>query len=76
MQPQQTISNRHSYHSPRGNRQQATGNKTTPQAQMTAQHPPEAPPPIGKTWRRLYAAVLGFLALLVILFYAFTRAFA
>ena len=32
-------------------------------------------PPIGKTWPRLYAAVLLFLALQVIVFYAFTRAF-
>jgi hypothetical protein len=32
-------------------------------------------PPIGKTWPRLYAAVLLTLAVLVILFYAFTRAF-
>jgi hypothetical protein len=34
------------------------------------------PPPIGRTWRRLYAAVLMFLALEIALFYAFTRAFA
>lgn len=32
-------------------------------------------PPIGKTWRRLYAAVLLNLALLIAIFYAFTRAF-
>lgn len=36
---------------------------------------PETPPPIGRTWTRLYAAVLLFLALLIVLFYAFTRAF-
>jgi hypothetical protein len=36
----------------------------------------EQPPPIGKTWRRLYALVLGFLALLIALFYLFTKAFA
>jgi hypothetical protein len=36
----------------------------------------EAPPPIGGTWTRLYAAVLITLAVLVALFYAFTRAFA
>lgn len=35
----------------------------------------EAPPPIGKTWNRLYAAVLITLALLVAIFYAFTKAF-
>jgi len=32
-------------------------------------------PPIGKTWANLYAAVLINLALLIVLFYAFTRAF-
>jgi hypothetical protein len=36
----------------------------------------EPPPPILKTWPRLYAAVLLFLALDVVLFYLFTRAFA
>jgi hypothetical protein len=36
----------------------------------------DPPPPILKTWRRLYAAVLINLALLVALFYLFTRAFA
>ena len=36
-------------------------------------------PPVAENepnWRRLYAAVLGALALEVILFYLFTRAFA
>ena len=33
------------------------------------------PPPILKTWRRLYSAVLLFLALEVVLFYALTRSF-
>jgi len=32
-------------------------------------------PPILKTWRRLYAAVLINLAVLILLFYVFTRAF-
>ena len=32
-------------------------------------------PPIAKTWPRLYAAVLLFLALQVIVFYIFTKAF-
>jgi hypothetical protein len=32
-------------------------------------------PPIGKTWPRLYAAVLIMLALEVVLFYVFTKAF-
>ena len=33
-------------------------------------------PPIGRTWRRLYTAVLLWLAVQVVIFYAFTRAFA
>jgi hypothetical protein len=33
------------------------------------------PPPVGKTWRRLYAAVLLWLAAQIALFYAFTKAF-
>ena len=35
----------------------------------------EDPPPIGKTWQRLYAAVLITLAAEIALFYLFTRAF-
>ncbi|HEX4276189.1 MAG TPA: hypothetical protein VHZ74_12580 [Bryobacteraceae bacterium] len=42
--------------------------------------PPEAydsePPPIFGTWRAVYIFVLGWLALLIGLFYAFTRYFA
>lgn len=33
------------------------------------------PPPIGKTWTRLYAVVLAALAAEVLLFYAFTKVF-
>jgi hypothetical protein len=33
-------------------------------------------PPIGGSWRNLYAAVLLTLALLIVLFTIFTRAFA
>lgn len=33
-------------------------------------------PPILKTWRRLYTAVLLFLALEIALFYALTRSFS
>jgi hypothetical protein len=32
-------------------------------------------PPIGKTWPRLYAAVLLFLVLEIVVFYLFTRSF-
>jgi len=39
------------------------------------QHRDEAPPPIGGTWNRLYAIVIGELVLLVLLFWWFTKAF-
>jgi hypothetical protein len=32
-------------------------------------------PPIGRSWRMLYIAVLANLAVLIAIFYAFTRAF-
>lgn len=32
-------------------------------------------PPVGGSWRALYSVVLAFLAVLVLLFYLFTRAF-
>lgn len=35
----------------------------------------EEPPPFLKTWRRVYLVVIAWLALLILLFYAFTRAF-
>ena len=35
----------------------------------------EEPPPVGGSWKNLYAAVLVNLAALVALFYLFTRAF-
>ncbi len=35
----------------------------------------EEPPPVGGSWRNLYAAVLLNLAALAALFYFFTRAF-
>lgn len=38
-------------------------------------HGVEEPPPFGRGWRTLYAAVLVNLAVLVVLFYLFTRAF-
>lgn len=37
--------------------------------------PPTEPPPIGRSWRRLYTFVLLFLAAQVVVFYAFTKAF-
>jgi len=36
----------------------------------------EEPPPIGRSWRVLYAVVVLNLALLIVLFYAFTKAFS
>ena len=35
---------------------------------------PDEPPPFGRSWGTLYAAVAGTLAALIVLFYAFTRA--
>jgi hypothetical protein len=35
----------------------------------------EEPPPFGRSWAVLYALVLANLAVLVVLFYLFTRAF-
>ena len=35
---------------------------------------PDDPPPVGGSWRTLYAVVLLNLAVLVLLFYLFTRA--
>ena len=36
----------------------------------------EEKPPIGGSWRVLYAIVIGNLALLILLFYVFTKAFS
>jgi hypothetical protein len=36
----------------------------------------EEPPPFLGSWRRLYAAVIVWLAFLILLFYAFSRRFA
>lgn len=36
----------------------------------------EEQPPIGGSWRVLYAIVIGNLALFILLCYAFTRAFS
>ncbi len=37
------------------------------------ERPIEEPPPLMGTWRRLYAAVVAYLFLLITLFYLFTR---
>jgi hypothetical protein len=36
----------------------------------------EEPPPIGGSWRVIYTVVIGNLALLILLFYVFTRVFS
>jgi hypothetical protein len=36
----------------------------------------EGPPPFLGSWGRLYAAVLGWLVLLIVLFYIFTESFS
>jgi len=36
----------------------------------------EEPPPFLGTWRRVYMAILIYLAALIVVFYLFTRAFA
>ena len=38
-------------------------------------HPDDEPPPILGAWPRLYAAIVGYLILLILLFYAFTETF-
>jgi hypothetical protein len=38
-------------------------------------HVAEEPPPVGGSWKTLYAVVLLNLAMLVVVFYLFTRAF-
>jgi hypothetical protein len=36
----------------------------------------EDPPPILGSWRRLYAVVIGWLLVLIVVFYLFARRFA
>ena len=36
---------------------------------------PDAPPPFARSWRILYAIVLGELAITIAIFYLFTRIF-
>jgi hypothetical protein len=37
---------------------------------------PDEPPPFLGTWRRVYTAVIAYLAFLIALCYAFTRTFS
>ncbi len=36
---------------------------------------PDDPPPFLGTWPRVYAVIIGYLALLITVFYLFTRAY-
>ena len=36
---------------------------------------PDDPPPFLRTWERVYAAVIAYLAVIILLFFWFTRAF-
>jgi hypothetical protein len=36
---------------------------------------PDEPPPFLRTWRRVYNATLFYLAIVIIVFYLFTRAY-
>jgi len=42
---------------------------------MSDQRPVNEPPPFGRSWTVLYAAVLINLAVLILLFYLFTKVF-
>ncbi len=35
----------------------------------------DEPPPMLKSWRRVYAAVIGYLAVLILAFFLFEKAF-
>ncbi len=43
---------------------------------MTREPINEEPPPFLGTWRRIYTAILVYLAVLIVVFYLFTKAFA
>jgi hypothetical protein len=45
-------------------------------AHTTAPDHDEEKPPIGGSWRVLYAIVIGNLVFLILLFYVFTKAFS
>ena len=55
-----------------------TGGRAGGQTGRGELHPPvqtDEEPPFGGSWRSLYALVLAWLGVLVLLFYLFTRAF-
>ena len=49
---------------------------TGPEAGPGRANQPEEPPPFLGTWRRVYLAVIGWLAILILIFYLFARRFA
>jgi hypothetical protein len=49
--------------------------KLTEPLPLPTPHPPP-PTPREPNWRLIYAAVLGELTILIVIFYAFTKAFA
>ena len=49
-------------------------NETAPKP--VPSQPPDDPPPLLGTWRRLYLAVIGWLLFLILAFYLFARRFA
>ena len=49
---------------------------TEPEARPDRARQSEEPPPFLGTWRRVYLAVIGWLALLILVFYLFARRFA
>jgi hypothetical protein len=42
---------------------------------MRPEEQPDEPPPFLGTWPRVYTAVFAYLAILIVLFYLFTRTF-
>ncbi|HSB13288.1 MAG TPA: hypothetical protein VLE22_02450 [Bryobacteraceae bacterium] len=44
--------------------------------QPAAKTVPDEPPPFLRTWSRVYAAIIGWLAVLIFLFFLFSKAFS
>lgn len=45
-------------------------------ADPSLQRPVDEPPPVGRTWRRVYVFVIAALVVNIVLLYALTRAFS
>ncbi len=48
----------------------------TPDPHTGQEHPPEPPPPVFKTWNQLYAFVIALHAVIITLFYIFTKLYS